>query len=40
MAAAMSSNTPSATAEDAGGAPSSIPPPIPEEPKVILGRRL
>jgi hypothetical protein len=39
-AAAMSSNIPSAAAEDAGGAPSSIPPPIPEEPEVILGRRL
>jgi DNA repair exonuclease SbcCD ATPase subunit len=36
----MSSNTPSATVEGAGGAPSSIPPPIPEEPEVILGRRL
>jgi hypothetical protein len=36
----MSSNTPSAAAEDAGGAPSSIPPPIPEEPEVILRRRL
>jgi hypothetical protein len=40
MAAAMSSNIPLAMAEDAGGAPSSIPPPIPEEPEVILGRRL
>jgi chromosome segregation ATPase len=39
-AAAMSSNTLSAAAEDARGAPSSIPPPIPEEPEVILGRRL
>jgi hypothetical protein len=37
---AMSSNTPSATAEDAGGAPSSIPPSIPEELEVILGRQL
>jgi chromosome segregation ATPase len=36
----MSSNIPSATVEDAEGAPSSIPPPIPEEPKVILRRRL
>jgi hypothetical protein len=36
----MSSNTPSATAGDAGGASSSIPPPTPEEPEVILGRRL
>jgi hypothetical protein len=30
----------SATAEDTGGAPSSIPPPIPKEPEVILGWRL
>jgi hypothetical protein len=40
---AMSSNTPSATAGDArggGGASSFNPPPTPEEPKVILGRRL
>jgi hypothetical protein len=36
MATAISSNTPSAVAKDAGGAPSSIPPPIPEEPEVIL----
>jgi hypothetical protein len=36
----MSSNTPSAMAGDAGGASSSIPPPTPEEPEVILGRRL
>jgi hypothetical protein len=36
----MSPNIPSATAEDAGGTPDSIPPPIPEEPEVILGRRL
>jgi chromosome segregation ATPase len=36
----MSSNTPSITAGDAGGASSSIPPPTPEEPEVILGRRL
>jgi chromosome segregation ATPase len=36
----MSLNIPSATTEDARGAPSSIPPPIPEEPEVILGRRL
>jgi chromosome segregation ATPase len=36
----MSSNTPSATAGDAGRASCSIPPPTPEEPKVILGRRL
>jgi hypothetical protein len=35
----MSSNILSATVEDAGGAPDSIPPPIPEEPEVILGRR-
>eukprot|EP00267_Zea_mays_P032511 XP_008665819.1 MAP7 domain-containing protein 1-like [Zea mays] len=33
---AMLSNTPSATARDAGGASSSIPPPTPEEPEVIL----
>jgi hypothetical protein len=39
-AAAMSPNMPSATAEAAGGAPDSIPPPVPEEPEVILGRRL
>jgi chromosome segregation ATPase len=39
-AVAMSSNTPSATVEDVGDAPSSILPPIPEEPEVILGRRL
>jgi hypothetical protein len=38
-AAAMSSNIPSATVEDAGGTPDSILPPIPEEPEVILGRR-
>jgi hypothetical protein len=37
---AMSLNTPSATAGDAEGASSSIPPPTPEEPEVILGRRL
>jgi chromosome segregation ATPase len=36
----MSSNIPSAMVEDAGGASSSIPPPTPEEPEVILGRRL
>jgi chromosome segregation ATPase len=36
----MSSNIPSAMVEDAGGAPDSIPPPIPEEPKVILGWQL
>jgi hypothetical protein len=36
----MSSNIPSATAEAAGGMPDSIPPSIPEEPEVILGRRL
>jgi hypothetical protein len=40
MAAAMSSIIPSATAKDAGGAPDSIPPPIPEELEVILGWRL
>jgi hypothetical protein len=41
-AAAMSSNIPSATAEDVGGggAPDTNPPPIPEEPEVILGRWL
>jgi hypothetical protein len=38
--AAMLSNTPSATAGDAGGASSSIPTPTLEEPEVILGRRL
>jgi hypothetical protein len=49
---AMSSSTPSAEAEevptapspaiegDAGGASSSIPPPTPEETKVVFGRRL
>jgi hypothetical protein len=36
----MSSNIPSAMAEAAVGAPDSIPPPIPEEPEAILGRRL
>jgi DNA repair exonuclease SbcCD ATPase subunit len=36
----MSSNIPSVTAEDAGGAPDSIPPPIAEESEVIFGRRL
>jgi hypothetical protein len=36
----MSSNTPSATAGDTRHASSSIPPPTPEEPEVILGRRL
>ena len=36
----MSSNTPSATTGDAGGTSSSISPPTPEEPEVILGRRL
>ena len=36
----MSSNIPSATAEDEGGVPSSILPPILEEPEVILGWRL
>jgi hypothetical protein len=36
----MSSNIPLATAEGAGGAPSSILPPILEEPEVIIGRRL
>jgi hypothetical protein len=36
----MSSNIPSATTEDAGGASNAIPSPIPEEPEVILGRRL
>jgi hypothetical protein len=36
----MSSNTPSATAGDTGGASIFIPPPTPEEPEVILGRRL
>jgi hypothetical protein len=36
----MSPNIPSATAEGMGGAPDSILPPIPEEPEVILGRRL
>jgi chromosome segregation ATPase len=36
----MSSNIPLATAEDVGGAPNSIPPPILEESKVILRRRL
>jgi hypothetical protein len=39
-AAAMSPNIQSATTEDAGGAPDSISPPFPEEPEVILGRRL
>ena len=39
-AAVMSSNIPSATAEDAGGASSATPLPIPEEPEVILGRQL
>jgi hypothetical protein len=39
-AVATSSNIPSATVEDAGGAPDSIPPPIPKETEVILGRRL
>jgi hypothetical protein len=29
---------PSAMVEAAGGAPDSIPPPVPEEPEVILGR--
>jgi peptidoglycan DL-endopeptidase RipA len=38
--AAMSSDTPLATVGDAVGVPSSIPPPTPEEPEVILGRRL
>jgi hypothetical protein len=38
--AAMSSNTPLATAGDTGGASSSIPPPTLEEPEVILGWRL
>jgi DNA repair exonuclease SbcCD ATPase subunit len=36
----MSSNIPSATAGAAGGVPDSISSPIPEEPEVILGRRL
>jgi hypothetical protein len=36
----MSSNIPSTTVEAAGGVPDSIPPTIPEEPEVILGRRL
>jgi hypothetical protein len=36
----MSSDTPLATAGDATGAPSSIPPPTPEELEVILGRWL
>jgi hypothetical protein len=39
-ATTMSSNIPSATAEAAGGVPDSISPPIPEEPEIILGRRL
>ena len=34
----MSSNIPSATTK-AAGVPDSIPPPIPEEPEIILGRR-
>jgi hypothetical protein len=38
-AAAMSSNIPSATTK-AAGVPDSIPPPIPEEPEIILGRRV
>jgi hypothetical protein len=36
----MSSIIPSATAKDAGRALDFIPPPIPEEPEVILKRRL
>jgi chromosome segregation ATPase len=36
----MSSNAPPTTEGDAGRTPNSIPPPIPEEPEVILGRRL
>jgi chromosome segregation ATPase len=36
----MSSNTPLATSRDTGGASSSIPPPTPKEPEVILGRQL
>jgi hypothetical protein len=36
----MSSNIPSATTEDAGGASSATPLPILEEPEVILGRQL
>jgi hypothetical protein len=36
----MSSNIPSAAAEAVRGVPDSIPPPIPEEPEVILGRWL
>jgi hypothetical protein len=36
----MSSNIPSATVEATGGVPDSIPPRTPEEPEVILGRRL
>jgi chromosome segregation ATPase len=39
-AAAMLPNMPSATAEATGGAPDSIPPPVLEEPEVILGWRL
>jgi hypothetical protein len=37
--AATPSNIPSATTEAVGGVPDSIPPPIPEEPEIILGRR-
>jgi chromosome segregation ATPase len=36
----MSPNMPLAMAEAAGGVPDSIPPPVLEEPEVILGRWL
>jgi hypothetical protein len=38
--AAATLNMPSATLEPTGGVPDSIPPPVLEEPEVILGRRL
>jgi hypothetical protein len=38
--AAATSNIPSAMAEPMWGVPDSIPPPVLEEPEVVLGRRL